>query len=161
MHDNQPALQPRGQEITEHSLRQRTSEVETVKGRAEFKGQQPPGFNRGKLEVNGKNSKPMQPRDEREQAMQNPNNAECARLSVLSNEVEINTMQNPCMARCSTMQKSHLPNSMQHEQDTYINPPFEPNSYDTNLNHGSLIGPSIKFTHTNGPRLSKDRKSVV
>ena len=153
VNENHPVFQPRGQASTDHSHRQRTQEIEAVKGLEENVEQQPPGFNCGEVALNGKKYQPMQP-CEKEQAMQKPGSAECSSFSVLMNEVDVNTMQNPCMASCSAMQKSPLTNTMQHEQDIYTTPPFEPNSQDTNLNDGSLIGPSFKLTHTNGSRPS-------
>ncbi|XP_030930591.1 uncharacterized protein LOC115956313 [Quercus lobata] len=68
VNENHPVFQPRGQASTDHSHRQRTQEIEAVKGLEENVEQQPPGFNRGKVALNGKKYQPMQP-CEKEQAM--------------------------------------------------------------------------------------------
>ena len=150
--ENYLVFQPRGQASSVHTQRQRTHLTKSVKRLEPNNAKQPPGFNCGKVASKGKKAQLMQPREIEQQCMQDPGDAGCSRLPFQLNDVAVNDMRTPCMASYNEDHLSPQAHTMQQGQAIFPTLLTDPISHNTNQPDGSLIGPSVNLTHTNGSR---------
>ena len=100
----------------------------------------------------GKNFHLLQPREEEQQRMHELGDANCSSLPLQPSDAAMDYMRTPCMASCLDEHHSPHAQTMQQVHDKTHALLSAPIPLDTNQTNGSLIGPSLILTHTNGPR---------
>ena len=150
LNENYQGVLPRGPASMDHAPKQSTHFTETVKRLESKNAFKTPGFNREKVALNRIKEPDRQPRE----TMQKQGLAECPQFPLHANDVAGNTMQSACMASWSERQQGPFDHTMQHENNICPITLSDPTPQDTNLNDGSLIGPSFNLSHANGSRPS-------